>query len=264
MKKYYIDGGILITTPFFKYVGGGAGFGMGSVPDCEVIPTTNTLPTGEDYLLIDDEHPQSMFAEYYAKSFFTTGYCWAPLFHKTYNDDYSEFKDRLNDARQLMRLADQNDCSETSALLSRQSFLTVLSALDTFIADTVLTRITNDEDIFYQFLRRTNNYSGCEEDIGLDKKGVAEQKVLDYVLRHSYLNPDSIKETYKTLFSFSIVVQNEMKELFHQRHLIAHRGGRKKDGSFIKYSSNEIEDTIRKTESFAQDILMKILKWEKS
>lgn len=264
MKKYYIDGGILIMTPLFKCYGGGAGFEIEAIPECETIPTNDTLPTGENYLLIDDDHPQSLFAEYYAKTFFTTGYCWAPMFHKTYVDNYYEFKDRINDARQLMRIASQNESYEASSLLSRHSFLIALSALDTFIADTVLTRITNDEEAFYKFLRKTNNHRGCEGDLDFDRRGVAEQKVIDYVLRHSYLNPDSIRETYKSLFGFSIVVHNEMKELFHQRHLIAHRGGRKKDGRFIGYTSNEIEDIIKKTESFVQELLMKIQKWEKS
>lgn len=189
MKKYYVDGGILIDTPFFKYAGGGAAFGYGVMPDCEIIPPTCRLPSGEEYLLIDDDHPQSMFAKYYARTFFTTGYCWAPLFHKSYEGDYSEFCERIQDARELIKMSLENgEGSDASNLLMRHAFLTVLCALDTYIADTVLTRITNDEEAFYSFVGQTKNYKGCEKDVMDGKNGNAEQKVINYVLSHSYLN----------------------------------------------------------------------------
>lgn len=265
MKKYYVNGGILIVTPFFKYAGAGAAFGADAIPGCEIISPTNRLPSGEEYLLIDDNHPQSMFAAYYAKTFFTTGYCWAPLFHKSYEDDYSEFCNKVQDAKKLSKLSCENEIDpDVSSLLMRHAFLTVLSALDTFIADTVLTRITNDEEAFYSFVRQTNNYKGCEKDIQDGKNGFAEQKVIEFVLSHSYLNKDSIKEAYLSLFDFSVTVNNTLTDLFRQRHLIAHRGGRQKDGNYIRYTKEEIDDAIIKVDAFAKAILTQIQLWEKS
>ena len=211
MKKYYVDGGILIETPFFKCLGGGAGFGYGAVPGCKIIPTTNKLPSGEEYLLIDDEHPQTMFAEYYARTFFTTGYCWASLFHNSYRGAYSEFCNRIKDAGELIKIScDIGDGSNVSYLLMRQAFLIVLTALDTFIADTVLTRIINDEEIFYSYAVHTRNYKNCVKDIEDGENGKAEQKVIKFVLSHSYLSKSTIKETYLLLFGFSVVVDDEM------------------------------------------------------
>lgn len=264
MKKYYVNGGIEINTPFFKQMGAGAGYEIEMVPGCEVLPTTHKLPTGEDYLLIDEDFPQTMFAEYYAKTFFSTGYCWAPMFHKTYEDDYSEFQARLNDARVLMKLKAQlkGAPAGSCALLSRYAFFTVLSALDTFLADIVLTRITNDETAFYQLARRTKNYRNCEADFEAGKYGVVEQKVIEYVLKQSYLNADSIKETLNMLFGFSVVVDSTLKDLFRQRHRIAHRGGRLRDGSFVEYSPDEINNTIVLIDGFVVKIIEQIRNWE--
>ncbi len=265
MKTYYVDGGILVTTPFFKYAGGGAGFGREALPGSELIPPNEKLPSGEEYLLIDDKNPQTMFAKYYAKTFFTTGYSWAPLFHKSYDDDYSELCDRIHDAREFLKISEGTETSSDALnLLLRHSFLIVLSALDTFIADTVLTRITNDEDSFYFLARHINDFKGCETDIDKGRYGKAEQKVIEYVLNHSYLNKETIKETYHLLFGFSVTVGEGMKDLFKQRHLIAHRGGRKKDGSYVIYTEEDIETTISKVNTFAKAILKKINTWESS
>lgn len=262
MKKYYVKGGILVDTPFFKYENAGAGYGSIPGNDVEIITTNRELPTGEKYLLIDDCNPKSIFAEYYASSWFTMGYCWAPMFHKTYKDDYTEFCDRIKEARILMLTRKRSSENEIKALLSRHSFFTILCALETFIADTVLTRITNDEATFYHFARQIKNYEGCEKDIELGMNGLAEQKVIEYVLHLPYLKSKTIKRTYKSLFGFTVDVNADMEGLFKQRNRIAHRGGRMKDGSYVSYSDAELETTILKVDSFVLGILKEIHEWE--
>ncbi len=246
MKKYYVKGGILVNTPFFKYENAGAGYGGDSMPDAEIIPTNKVLPSGEKYLLIDDKHPQSIFAEYYASSFFTTGYCWAPLFHKSYKDDYEEYNARIQDARMLMGLSLKYGDERARGLLSRDSFLAVMNAFENFMADIILTRITNDENVFYDFASKRSEQKKIQKDLAAGRNGAAEQKIIEYVLRQSYCSADKIIETCKELFGQAIKVNQSIINLFMTRHLIAHRGGRKKDGTYVTFTNHEIEDTIRK------------------
>lgn len=246
MKKYYVKGGILVNTPFFKYEKAGAGYGDDSMPDAEIIPTNKVLPSGGKYLLIDDKHPQSIFAEYYASSFFTTGYCWAPLFHKSYMDDYKEYCARIQDARMLMRLSLEQCNDRARGLLSRDSFLSVMNAFENFMADIILTRITNDENVFYDYASKRTEQKRIQNDLAAGRQGAAEQKVIEYVLRQSYCSADKIKDSCNELFGLSIKVNRSIVELFTMRHLIAHRGGRKKDGAYLTFTNDEIEDTINK------------------
>ena len=74
MKTYYVKGGILVNTPFFRNWEVTAGVGDIDTTGIETIPTNRKLDTGEPYLLIDDKNPQSIFANYIAASFFTTGF----------------------------------------------------------------------------------------------------------------------------------------------------------------------------------------------
>lgn len=244
MKKYFVKGGIYVNTPFFKYEGVVAGYGSDPMPDAEIIPTNRVLPSGEKYLLIDDEHPQSIFAEYYASSFFTTGYCWAPLFHKSYLDDYEEYTSRIQDARLLMSLSLVQSDDWAKELLSRESFLAVMNAFENFMADIILTRITNDENAFYDFARKRTEQKRIQNDLASGRNGSAEQKVIEYVLKQSYCSADRIKDYCIELFGKSIEVNKHIVALFEKRHLIAHRGGRKKDGTYVSFANDAIEDAI--------------------
>ena len=261
MKKYFVKGGILVNTPFFKYENAGAGYGVDSMPDAEVIPTNKVLPSGEQYLLIDDKHPQSLFAEYYASSFFTTGYYWAPLFHKSYIDDYEEYVTRIQDARLLISLSLKQSDERAKGLLSRDSFLAVMNAFENYIADIILTRITNDEKAFYEFASKRKEQK-IQKDLAAGRHGAAEQKVIESVLKQSYCSADKIKESCKELFGQSIRVNKSIVDLFTTRHLIAHRGGRKKDGTYVTFTNDEIEDTIRKITVLVETIKKSLIEKE--
>ena len=86
-----------------------------------------------------------------------------------------------------------------------------------------------------------------------------EQKVIEYVMRTSYSNIDTIKDILKDLFKVSIIDKNgSMKKHFYYRNLLAHRNGRKKDGSYINITNEELKDLINDVQSIATQILTKI------
>jgi hypothetical protein len=67
-KRIYVNGGILITTPFFAYKNAGAWHDT-PPENSEIIEPNAITETGKFYLEISDEQPQSIFNEYYAKTF---------------------------------------------------------------------------------------------------------------------------------------------------------------------------------------------------
>lgn len=258
MKRYYVRGGIVIDTPFLRYENGGAGYEESMIPDAEVLPTNRKLPSGEPYLLINDNNLQSIFAEYYAGSFFSTGYCWAPLFHKTYEDDYSEFNKKSSEALKLMKISEEREDEDEKSILSRYAFLAIMTAFETYIADTILTRIVNDETLFYAYANSLQSEDSIKNYLKTDQKGKAEQAVIDYVLRKSYCDAKRIEDSYAQLFDIKVKVPKDINNLFKERHLLAHRGGRKKDGLFVHYSFDEIDTDLRIVNEFVLDLFNKI------
>lgn len=255
-KKYYINGGVFVDSPYFKQENVVCGLAMATPPEgADILETNRISEDGERYLLVDDNNPQSIFATYYARTFFTTSYCWAPMFHKSFKDDYEEFQQRLSDARYLISSDIKPSEKKGSDLLSRYSFMTVFSALDTFIADIVLTKITNDEDAFYNTAWEELFSKSQLLELKNSGKGAFEQGIIEKVLGKPYLSKSTIEKTLKLAFNVSIKVEDKLNGLFRKRHLIAHRGGRRKDGTFISFSQEDISEVISIVDSFAVKML---------
>ena len=135
-KKYYVKGNIIVKTPFFSYLNAGAGFE--TMPEgCEILSETD--------LEIDDDHPQSFFAEYYAQKDFVEGYIHSGLFWCNFDDIYSAYLDRISEARKFQMIPCDSIYRD---ILFRQVYLIIIASVDTYIADTILARIMNNKDLF--------------------------------------------------------------------------------------------------------------------
>jgi hypothetical protein len=258
-KRIYVNGGILITTPFFAYKNAGALYDT-PPENSETIAPNAITETGEPYLEISDEHPQSIFNEYYAKTFFTTQHVFAYFFQRDFIKSYNDFKQRVDEIRSVINIKGLD--KQKQSVINKLSYINIITSLDTFICDIILTKIIQDEDNFNKFF---NSIPPCKKKDEMNKLKednlVAkwEQKVIEYVMKTSYSNIDTIKDILKDLFKISIVDKNgSMKKHFYYRNLLAHRNGRKKDGSYINITNEELKDLINDTQSIATQILTKI------
>ena len=236
-KRIYVNGGILITTPFFAYKNAGALYDT-PPENSEIIEPNTITETGEPYLEISDERPQSIFNEYYAKTFFTTQHTFAYFFQKDFIGSYNDFEQRIDEIQ------------------------SVITSLDTFICDIILTKIIQDEESFNNFFNSIPPCKKKDEMTKLKEDNLVaqwEQKVIEYVMRTSYSNIGTIKDILKELFKVSIIDTNgNMKNHFYYRNLLAHRNGRKKDGGYINITNKELESLIIDTQSIAKQIQTKI------
>jgi len=254
-NKFWVDGGILVTTPYFRYENAGAGYGKCAIPDAETLATNRKSKEEGKFLLIDDSNPQSIFGEYYARTFFTTGYCWASMFSKSFEDCREEFQHKLKDVDTLVLLSDTVDTMAVKNLLLRHSILSIMSALDTFIADIVLTRITHDKDLFYKYALSFFPKS----DTALEISPKTEQKVIDGVLRRSFMSKQTIKETFQVLFNKELDIDSDLKDLISSRHLLVHRRGRKKDGSYVVFTRTDVSNAVTIVKGFVDRVMEVII-----
>lgn len=266
-KKIYVDGGIVITTPFFRYQDGGALF-QAQPLDTELM-ACNKFLDGKPMLFIGKKSTPSMFNKYYAKDGFSSKCTWAYYFHKDYEDDYEEYLVRINEAKELMNNI-SNIASNVHSIIMRQAFLSVIAALDTFVCDTILTKITQDKDAFYRYFEKFYlprfGKEGQRKKDELDKmwvnneQGEIEQEVISKVLDDSYCNVNDITSIYKELFGITICDANEkIGEHFKYRHKIVHRNGRnKKSGELDVITTDAVEGLISDINSFVEQIMRKL------
>lgn len=265
-KEIYVDGGVVITTPFFRYQDGGALFQV-QPPNTELIACNQTI-YGKPWLVIGEKTTPSMFNKYYAKEGFAVTCTWAYYFHKDYTDDYEEYMARIEEAKKLMSVI--NVTSETRNIIMRQAYLSVIAALDTFVCDTILTKITQNKDAFWQYfetfyLPRFGKEKQRKKD-ELDKMwvdnefGSIEQDVIKKVLDDSYCGIKSITSIYEKLFGITIC--DDAKRIgkhFENRHRIVHRNGRNKDsGEFDDITTDAINELISDINGFVEQIMKKL------
>lgn len=265
-KKIYINGGVAIMTPFFRHQDAGA---LYETPPagCELMECKDQIE-GQPCVIIKEDCAPSIFNDYYAKTFFSTLYEWAPFFRKTYNDCYTEYQNKIAEIVELTTISSISPQIEKT--LMRQVFLGLIAAVDTFVCDTILTKISGSKESFYTYFQ---DYilAKCSEETKKEKQealermwdnnemGSAEQKVFDNVLKVSYSNIDIIKVIYKQLFCISICdIGGKMKKHFQTRHLIAHRNGRQKDGELLECTKDDITALVADANAFVKQIVDKL------
>ena len=265
-KKIYVKGGIAIMTPFFRYQGGGALYETPPV-GCEQIECNDQIE-GQPCIIIEEKCAPSIFNEYYARTFFSTLYMWAPFFHKAYDDCYTEYQNKIAEIVALTTISNINQQIEKTLL--RQVFLGVIAAVDTFVCDTILTKTSSSKESFYTYFQE-NILAKSSENVKKGKiealermwdnneMGSAEQEVFDNILKVSYSNIETIKTIYKQLFGISICdTDGKMKKHFRTRHLIAHRNGRQKDGELLECTKDDITALVADANAFVMQIVNKL------
>lgn len=260
--KVYVDGGILIMTPFFKYEGGGVLYK--TPPNGAEILIPQDKIENESCLIITEEKAPSIFKKYYAKTFFSSKHKWAPFFCNSINDCLEFFLTRISEIAKLTAI---DTSLEIQQILYRLSVVSIVASLDTFISDLVLYRATKDKDSFISLVNALSIPANKKvnlltrilrmwENNAIDS---AEQEIIDSVLRHSYSSIDEIKNNLKLLYSITIQEDDNVRDIIHLRHLIAHRNGRQKDGTIIMLSKEDVTNYIMHINNFVQSIYKMVI-----
>lgn len=255
-KKFYVDGGILINTPYFKCIDGGCGF-KDQPEDTEIL-NTNHIIDGEHCLLIDDEHPQSIFNEYYAKTFYTSWYMGSSYIRHSYWDCYKEYEETINRLSSLLDKIKGLDNEEQSTL-NKMAYLNVISAFDSFFCSILLVRLVNNENAFNLYADKVFSINFRKElDIlkANNEDGKREQKIIEKILETSFASIKNIKDAMKYA-GFSIEHNDLIPISFHfrNRHILIHRNGKKKDGEYLNIGDAELTEVSDCTNKLTYKIL---------
>ena len=260
-KIIYVDGNILVKTRYFKSKNEGAFYDT-PPEDAEVWKPNKKDKEGNMYFEINDNNPQSMFNEYYAKEEFATYDNWVSYLYATLDEVHDQYVERIKDINNLIRIDCVND--KQKGILNKLYFISVITYLDAFICDTILTIITSDESTFERYFNSIpcNQIKVKMEDLKKQNSaGILEQKVVHYVLRQSYSNIKTIKDFFKDFFKIKIEDKSgRISEYFEIRHKLVHRNGRDKDGNYIEIPDKDLETLIKDINDFVDQIMSKISK----
>ena len=244
-KKVFINGNIVIKTRYF--VPKEIGCGYSEPPAGSIILEPSDEVEGMPCLLIDDEHPQSLFNEYYAKGFVTTDAIASSYLIASYQECIHEYAKRVEDICKFIRyVASWEEKDKTLAY--KMAYVTILTALDALICYVVLKRSIRDEFLFKDIMFFMAPKTKCcfwVDMIDIGQIGKWEQDAIRYIQRSSFLNTNTIDEVFNKLgFARLVYDRNEIRRYFRVRHIIIHRSGRQRDDSEIMVTYDNLSDLI--------------------
>ena len=244
-KVVYVNGSIVITTRFFLPKEIGCGYQI--APEGAVVVEPKDEIDSFKCLLIDDEHPQSLFNEYYAKDNVASGFIATSYFIATYLDCIDDYKNRVSDTCRIVHKVEDWGNHERD-LVYKMAYVNVLTALDAFLCHVLLKRSIENEKLFKAFMFRLAPSSKKDKwkqlmDAGND--GVWEQDAINHVLESSFINTEKLDDLIKKVGLKRLEYDRAiMKKHYRARHLIVHRSGRQRDDNEITVSFDSLKELI--------------------
>ena len=252
-KRLYVDGNIVINTPYFICSDMGAGSGIPN--DAETIKT-NEIINGCPCLVIDDDRPQSMFNEYYATGEVSSGFVCRSYLYYDYEDCYIVYNEAIH--RIEVALNEVNTLSESCCtILYKSLYINLITVLDSFLCSIILVRILGDEEMFKKYYEKQipqHVQKNLQRYLINEEKAMWEQQYVIEVLKGSYCNVNTIKDIFK-LFGWHIPSIERLKEHFHCRHVLVHRNGLKRDDSIIQIGESVNKELIIDLNLFVNEVM---------
>ena len=259
-KKVYVNGSILIKTSDFKYEGAGCLFG---IPEGAETIEPNEVVEGMPFLVIDDERPQSMFNEYYAKGGFSTLFCWSYYLNSNCQMAYNNYKNRKEEIEYLLEGTKQLDLRQQE-LTYKLLLQNVVTLFDAFVCETVVSKRTSTKECFDSFYEKfyddlTNNNKRHFDKLS---RGKLEREVLMSLLMTSFANVEKVNHIYKKVWNldFNICEGSNLQDWFEWRHRIVHRNGREKDGTYHQFSYKDVKMVMQDIDTAVNHIMAIISK----
>ena len=244
-KIIYVNGSIIVDTQYFVPKDIGVGYSEPPVGAIVVEPTDEV--EGMKCLLIDDDHPQSLFNAYYAKDGTVSGALAASYVTSSYLNSIHLYGKRIGETIDVIKRASEWPATE-KALLYKMAYVNILTALDAFICYVLLKRSMDDEvlfkDVMYKLAPKSKK-DKWDKLISEGRDGEWEQDAIRFVQETSLLNTEKIDDAFKEVKFKRLEYDRErMDGIFKKRHLLVHRNGRQRDDEEFVVTYEILKDLV--------------------
>lgn len=262
-KRIYVNGGILVNTRYFMFSAGAECLSLEQPEDTIFLDPTDEVE-GSKCLIIDDEHPRSIFDKYYAKTFITVISNGTEYYRYNYSDCFNETKEELNELENLISSLSSIESGVKNSLM-KFLYINIVTIIDSFICSIILTGIFKNEEIFLKYYNERIGNSDkvrIEKYLISDNRGQWEKEIVDIILHTPFENMERIKKSFG---SIGLKKPQDpggiMANHFDIRNVLVHRNGKKKDGKRIIITEENVRQLLADTTSFI-DIIQKSIPQE--
>jgi len=251
-KKIYVNGGILVNTRYFSF-SSECGALFDEQPEGTILLEPEDEIEGSKCLIIDDNHPQSIFNTYYAKTFLTSLYAGAEYYRNNYSDCFCETEEELHEVERILSFISSVEQVSRESLM-KFLYINVVTILDSFICSIILSTIIRDENLFLDYYHKmiSNKDKIKIEKYLLDEnRGQWEKEIIDIILKTSFENMDKIKDAFGAIgLKKPQDRDGVMSNHFRKRGVLVHRNGKTKDGGRLVITEDLLNKLLSDTRSF--------------
>ncbi|MBE2206591.1 MAG: hypothetical protein IAE84_03345 [Saprospiraceae bacterium] len=174
-------------------------------------------------------------------------------------DFYSTFLQAIEEIRALFESPFDSWAKET---LYRILYVNIITSLEVFLSDAFINTVLRDRKLIRNFVQTTPDFS--KRTLNLDEifKRIdsIEDEVKVYLLNFIWHNLQKVKPMYKE--TLAVNFPDNTDNIFRAvsiRHDIVHRNGKKKDGSHVNISSEDIKQLLADVSRFAEFLAFQLM-----
>lgn len=192
------------------------------------------------------------------------------VFERSYEDQYTlgaiaqnidhraSFLNEMDSSVRLLRL--QIDDHATRQLLLRQTFISIIGALETFLSDTFISKTLSSENHLQQFVRNHSEFKQQKISISeiFDVSVKIKERAKTVMVNTIYHKLPTIREMYTGTFSIDFPDISSLQKYILVRHDLVHRNGKTTEGRLVNVNDKLIDELRDNALTFVEELTKKL------
>ncbi|MCB5226906.1 hypothetical protein JAO78_008765 [Alishewanella sp. 16-MA] len=145
-------------------------------------------------------------------------------------------------------------------LLLRQTFISIIGALETFLSDTFISKTLSSKHYLQQFVRTNPEFKQQKISISeiYDVSEKIKERAKTIMVNTIYHKLPTIREMYAGTFSIDFPDISNLQKYILIRHDLVHRNGKTTDGRLVNINDKLIEELRTNAVTFVEELTNKL------
>jgi len=157
-------------------------------------------------------------------------------------DPKASFLNEIKNLEQLLAIKIEKE--DVKDILLRQVFISMIGALETYLSDTFINKVTESVYFLEKFVENHPEFRKQKFSLNelFQEQRLIEEKARSIMVETIYHKLPTVKRMYEDTFSISFPDISTMQKFIIQRHDLVHRNGKTTEGAKVPVSEKTITD----------------------
>lgn len=169
-------------------------------------------------------------------------------------ENFKNFQEEINSLALLIELPVSTRMLKR--ILYRQIYIGVIGTMETYLSDTFINKVLDNDDFFKRFIKTHPAFSKRKFDLRdiFDESEKIKDTAKLVMLETIYHKLPIVKNMYSDTFEISFPSIKKVYRYILQRHHLVHRNGKTKEGNLVKINKKTLRFLIKDMTKFIEDI----------